>query len=186
MRKIILASASPRRKELLEQIGIEFQIETVKVEEVLSKDSTIEEAIAAIAYTKALPVFKSHEDCVVIGADTLVYLDGKVLGKPHDEQTAMDMLRQLSGRTHQVITGVALLSKGREELFSMVSDVTFYELSEEEIKAYVASKEPLDKAGAYAIQGKGAFLVAKIVGDYYNIVGLPIAEVARRLKTHIA
>lgn len=185
MRKIILASTSPRRKELLEQMGIPFEIETSDVEEVLKEDCTIEEAIEHIAYTKAFPVFEKHEDCVVIGADTIVYLNGEVLGKPHNEDQAISMLQSLSGKTHQVITGVAILSKEKKELFSIVSDVTFYDLSEEDIKAYVGSKEPLDKAGAYGIQGKGAFLVAKIVGDYYNIVGLPIAEVTRRLKTHI-
>lgn len=184
-RSLILASNSPRRKELLEQIGMEFQIEGADIDEQIAKDCPIGEAIERCALAKVQAVAKYHPEDVVLGADTIVYLDGEVLGKPHHEEVAIEMLRRLSGKTHQVITGVAILSKQRQECFHVVSEVSFYPLSEEEIKDYVHTKEPLDKAGAYGIQGKGAIFVAKIVGDYYNIVGLPIAEVAHRLKAHI-
>lgn len=181
---IILASNSPRRKELLAQVGICFEAEAADIEEVIRTDLPIGEAIEQSAYAKAACVAKRHPEDVVIGADTIVYLDGEVLGKPHTAKSAKEMLWRLSGKQHQVITGVAILSSKKEECFHIVSDVTFFELSEEEIDAYIQTKEPLDKAGAYGIQGKGAIFVAKIVGDYYNIVGLPIAEVAHRLKAH--
>ncbi len=182
MRQIILASQSPRRKMLLEQVGIEFIVHAAQTEEKWNTECSITEAIEQLAYEKAKAVSSHYPQGIVIGADTMVCLDGECLGKPKSPQQAKAMLQRLSGRTHQVITGVSIMTNDVCDCFHCVSEVTFYELSEQEIDAYIASKEPLDKAGAYGIQGKGAVFVAKIVGDYYNIVGLPIAMLVRRLR----
>lgn len=184
MTRIILASQSPRRRALLEQVGIPFIVQSAHIDEVLNYDLPLPMMIERLAYEKANAVWEDHQNAIVIGADTVVCLNDQILGKPRHAQEAKEMLRMLSGCTHQVISAVAILSKRKKECFHCTSEVSFYELSEEEINTYVASGEPLDKAGAYGIQGKGAIFVAKIVGDYYNIVGLPIAEVVRRLKAH--
>ncbi len=184
MTQIMLASQSPRRKALLEQVGISFLVQSAQIDEVFDYTLPLPARIERLAYEKASAVRQSHRDDIVIGADTVVCFNDHILGKPHNAQEAKDMLRMLSGQTHQVISAVAILSKQKEECFHSISEVSFYELSEDEIEAYVASGEPLDKAGAYGIQGKGAIFVAKIVGDYYNIVGLPIAELIRRLEAH--
>lgn len=181
---IVLASQSPRRREIMEQVGLRFIVHPADVDEMMDKSLPIPQAIERLALSKALNVAKLYPNNIVIGADTLVCLNKQVLGKPQDEQGAREMLRLLSGQTHQVITGVAICADGKEECFHSVSDVTFYPLSDEEITAYINSKEPFDKAGSYGIQGKGAVFVAKIVGDYYNIVGLPIAKLMQRLKAY--
>lgn len=183
MKKIILASNSPRRKELLEQIGVSFTVVGADCDEVIDPKLPIERAIEQVAYGKAAEVAQKYPDDIIIGADTIVYLNSAVLGKPHSKEHAAAMLKELSGKHHQVITGVAIISAQKQMCFHCISDVTFFDLTEKDIQTYVDSGEPMDKAGAYGIQGKGAVFVAKIVGDYYNIVGLPIAEVARRLKT---
>lgn len=182
MKSIILASQSPRRKELLRQAGIDFRVFPADLDEHLDLTLPINKAVAKLAMDKAKAVAALHPDDLVIGADTVVYFDHHVMGKPHTPQEATAMLTKLSGHTHEVISGVAMGYEHHWESFYTVSEVTFYDLSAEEIRAYVDSGEPMDKAGAYGIQGKGAIFVAKIVGDYYNIVGLPLAEVVRRLR----
>lgn len=185
MKRIILASESPRRREILANTNLNFTTKAIATEEIIDPALPLGKAIEAIAYQKAKAVFDVYPDELVLGADTVVSIDGQILGKPHTKEKAFEMLKFLSGKTHQVITGVAILGDGIEDVFHCVSDVSFFELSDEEIRTYVDTKEPLDKAGAYGIQGKGAILVEKINGDYYNIVGLPIALVYRKLVDHI-
>ena len=182
MKKIILASSSPRRKELLTTAGIEFEIHVKDVDESVPDGTPPAEAAKMTAAKKAAAVAEDFKDCVVIGADTIVVANGKILGKPKDEADAKSMLRMLSGIEHEVITGVCIIRNGTPETFAQISKVKFYNLTDEEISAYVATKEPIDKAGAYGIQGLGCKLVERIEGDYFNIVGLPVAEVCQRLK----
>ncbi|MBR6784902.1 MAG: septum formation inhibitor Maf [Clostridia bacterium] len=182
MKKIILASASPRRKELLTTAGVEFEVLVSDADETIPDGTAPTDAAMITAEKKSLAVAEKCTDCVVIGADTIVVLDGKILGKPKDEADAASMLRFLSGREHEVITGVCLTDGNKTEKFAQVSRVKFYELTDGEIAAYVATKEPMDKAGAYGIQGKGCVLVESIEGDYFNIVGLPVAATVRALK----
>ncbi len=181
MKKIILASSSPRRKELLTTAGIEFEIHVKEVDETIPEGTPPVEAAKMTAAKKAAAVAEDHADCVVIGADTIVVANGKILGKPKDEADAKFMLRMLSGIEHEVITGVCIITDGKSDSFAQISKVKFYDLTDEKIDGYVATKEPMDKAGAYGIQGLGCKLVEKIEGDYFNIVGLPVAEVCRRL-----
>lgn len=185
MRRVILASESPRRREILASTNINFTTKAIATKEYIDPSLPLAQAIEQVALQKALAVQPSVPNDIILGADTIVYVDGEILGKPHTHDEAVSMLKKLSGKTHQVITGVAIIERDKQELFHEVSDVTFFALTDEEIEEYVNSKEPLDKAGAYAIQGKGAILVAKINGDYYNIVGLPIAQVYRRLQGYI-
>lgn len=182
MKKIILASSSPRRKELLTTAGIKFEIHVKEVDETVPEGTPPEEAAKMTAARKAAAVSEDFSDCVVIGADTIVVADGKILGKPKDEDNAKSMLRMLSGVEHKVITGVCIIRNGNSETFAKISKVKFYDLTDEEILAYVATGEPMDKAGAYGIQGLGCRLVESIEGDYFNIVGLPVAEVCRKLN----
>lgn len=181
MKKIILASSSPRRKELLKTAGIEFEIQVKEVDESVPEGTPPAEAAKMTAAKKAAAVAEDYADCVVIGADTIVVANGRILGKPKDEADAESMLRMLSGIEHEVITGVCIIRNGIPETFAQISKVKFYDLTNEEISAYVATKEPMDKAGAYGIQGLGCKLVERIEGDYFNIVGLPVAEVCRRI-----
>jgi septum formation protein len=206
MGQIILASASPRRKELLEQVGVEFEICPAKGEEIITSEIP-EEVVIELAGQKALEVAsmvasygKTHEevtvpqDILVIGADTVVACpappDGgtsHILGKPKDEEDAFRMLTALSGRTHSVYTGVSfvfLSASGRtgQHSFYEKTDVVMQQMSEQEIKSYIATGEPMDKAGAYGIQGKCAIYIDKIIGDYNNVVGLPVAAIYRELK----
>ena len=183
MNKFILASASPRRKELLETAGYQFDIIPSCCEEIVPAGLTPKDTVEGLAYQKALDVYADHPDSVVLGADTVVCFDGKILGKPESEEDAVRMLTMLSGQTHEVRTGIALLGKGIEFVSSEAAMVTFFQLSEEQIRNYVATGEPMDKAGAYGIQGKGAVLVRSVLGDYFNVVGLPIATVARALAS---
>ena len=183
---LILASKSPRRIELLQRLGYDFTITPSNFDESavdLSKNPT--QGVEFLARGKAQAIFDSLEstaDTVVLGADTIVVCDGKVMLKPKDESDAKDMLRKLSSRVHTVYTAVAFVSDSGTESFVEATDVYFFELSDEEINSYVATGEPMDKAGAYGVQGLGCTLVQKIDGDYYNVVGLPIARVARHLK----
>ena len=179
--KLILASNSPRRKELLETAGLSFEICVKDVDETVPDGTAPIEAAKMTAAKKALATAESHKNDIVIGADTIVVANGKILGKPKDEVDAKSMLRMLSGIEHEVITGVCIIRNGKPEAFAQISKVKFYDLTDEEISAYVATKEPMDKAGAYGIQGLGCRLVERIEGDYFNIVGLPVAEVCRRL-----
>lgn len=180
--KLILASASPRRRELLQQAGLTFEVIPSTVEENIPEDISQEERVKVLARLKAEDVFAAHPDATVIGSDTLVFFNGKALGKPGSEEKAKAMLRMLSGRVHTVSTGVCICSAERTICFAETTEVEFFELSEEEITAYVASFEPMDKAGSYGIQGLGAVLVRRIVGDYNNVVGLPLARTVRALR----
>ena len=180
MKKIILASASPRRKELLEKAGISFEIITGTGEE-KTNSSDPEEMVKELSYGKAESVAENVvEDAVIIGADTIVFYDGCILGKPKDAEDAVETLLKLQGNTHQVYTGVTVLIKEggniRSLIFAECTDVTFYPVSENEIRAYVNSGEPMDKAGSYGIQGTFGVYVKGICGDYSNVVGLPVAR----------
>lgn len=171
--KIILASSSPRRKELLEQIGLVFEQQTVDFEEITAQGIAPAQLVLQNAYGKAQSV-QSDDEAIIIAADTVVVFAGKILGKPEDEKQARAMLGMLSGQTHEVFTGICVR---RGENFYNAQEktkVTMRKLPEKEIAAYVATGEPLDKAGAYGIQGKGALLVERIEGCYFNVVGLPL------------
>lgn len=181
--KIILASASPRRRELISLITDDFEIHTADVDETIEEGTSPENAVMLLSLKKAKAVSELFCGRTVIGADTIVVYDGVILGKPESRENAKEMLRALSGRTHQVLTGVTITDGEKTDTFFVSSDVTFFELTEEEISAYAESGEPDDKAGAYAIQGKGSLFVEKINGDYFNIVGFPVSEVNRHLKS---
>ncbi|MBR2868990.1 MAG: septum formation inhibitor Maf [Clostridia bacterium] len=182
MKKIILASASPRRRELLTVAGVEFDVLVSDVDETIPEGTAPKDAAMMTAEKKALAVAEKCSGGVVIGADTIVVIDDMILGKPKNEADAVAMLRTLSGREHQVITGVCITDGEKTKCFAQVSKVRFYDLTDEEITSYVASEEPMDKAGSYGIQGRGCVLVEGIEGDYFNIVGLPVAETVRALK----
>lgn len=177
---IILASQSPRRQELLKLITSDFEIKVSNVDETLPDKIMPKEAVMYLSKIKAEPF--ADGDNIVIGADTVVALDGKILGKPKNEESAREMLRFLSGRTHSVFTGVTLANNKKTKTFAVETKVKFFELTNEEIDAYIKTKEPFDKAGAYGIQGYGSLLVEKIDGDYFNVVGLPVSTLARELK----
>jgi septum formation protein len=182
----ILASASPRRKELLETAGYTIEVLPSEVEEVITSENP-KEIVMSLALQKANDVVKKVEkEAIVIGADTIVVLDGKILGKPSSREHAYEMLKGLQGRNHEVYTGVALLysHQGITETlnFAEKADVFMYPMTETEIKEYVASGEPDDKAGAYAIQGKAMKYVERIRGDYQTIVGLPVARIYQEMK----
>lgn len=189
--KIYLASASPRRKELLRQIGLSFKTMPSTVEEKITKTQP-NEVVEELSYQKAVDVCgkltaEGREDFVVIGADTVVSCWGKIMGKPKDKEDACLMLRELQGRSHQVYTGVTLAWKSKDIApmyftFSECTDVTMYAMTEEEIRKYADSGEPMDKAGAYAIQGLCAAHIQGICGDYNNVVGLPVGRVYQELK----
>lgn len=188
--KLVLASKSPRRSEILKNMGYEF--ETVNSgfdESSICIEKNPVENIKAIALGKANEAARHMDSClsadtVILSADTIVVCDGKVLLKPTDEVDAKNMLLSLSGSKHEVYTAVALKSENREDVFLAKTDVYFYDLYEEDINRYIETGEPLDKAGAYGIQGKGGLFVRKIDGDYYNVVGLPVSETARVLRTY--
>ncbi len=179
---IILASKSPRREEICKIIGLEFEIIPAKSECDIDLTVSPEEAIKKVAQAKAREVFAQNPNDLVIGADTAVYVSGEFLGKPENEQDAFLMLRKLSGKVHQVFTAVCALAPGKETCFCEVSDVEFSDLTDNEILEYIASKEPMDKAGAYGIQGKGAKFVKRINGDFYTVMGLPCARLYNELK----
>ena len=188
-KKIILASASPRRYELLTQLGLTFDVEPAQGEENAPDNILPEEIVKQLAYAKANEIRKRHADTdpsdsgvLIIGADTIVVKDGCILGKPADEADAFSMLMSLSGTTHQVYTGVALISAEWEVQFCEKTDVTFYPMTKKEITEYIQTGEPMDKAGAYGIQGIGGRFVKEIHGDYNNVVGLPIARLYHVLK----
>ena len=182
MKKIILASKSPRRKELLEKCGIPFECMPMNIDESLAEGDTLEEKIRLLSERKADACLQVHPDAVVIGSDTIVTVDEKILGKPHSHEEAYEMLKELSGRTHRVITGLCMKSAEREYSDVSVSEVTFASLSDEEIHDYIASGECDDKAGSYAIQGLGGRFITHISGDYYAIMGLPLNLVYEELK----
>ena len=194
-KRIILGSASPRRSELLAQIGVEFEVRVSDKEEIY-KSSIPEEIVKELSLMKAENVASdlleniadgSIKDTVVIGADTIVVLDDEILGKPSDEEDAVRMLTRLQGREHWVYTGVAVLDFGPDGEKTVINypvgtKVYVNAMTEDEIRVYVATKDPLDKAGAYGIQGRFAAYIDRIDGDYYNVVGLPVSRVYRTLR----
>lgn len=186
MESIILASKSPRRQELIRNITEDFEVIVSDVEETLPEGISPEEAPVYLAGIKARAVSAIHPDRVVIGADTVVILDGEVLGKPRDAADAHMMLKRLSGRVHTVITGCSIIKNGRERSFSESTKVGFYSLSDTEIDEYISTGEPFDKAGAYGIQGRAMLFVRGITGDYFNVMGLPVARLGRELKAFLS
>ena len=185
-KKIVLASASPRRRELLQNMGLDFEIITSDGAEQVFENELPQDTVKRLSSEKALNVAKRapYDDCIVIGADTVVAIDGKILGKPVDEGDAKRMLTLLSGRTHKVYTGVSVIETISGERVSdyVETEVKFVNLTERQIEKYVSSGEPMDKAGAYGIQDLGAMLVEKINGDYFNVVGLPVSRLAGILR----
>ena len=186
MEKIVLASASPRRREILENIGLQFKVAVCDADE-----SRVDKSIPVNLYVQELAILKAGEaakldvgDALIISADTVVYADGKIMGKPKDSAHAQEMLSALSGKTHSVFTGICVMRK--RDMFSVCASVetkvVFKPLTESEILGYVSTGEPMDKAGAYGIQGKGSLLVEKIDGDYFNVVGLPVSKLCEILK----
>jgi len=184
MPRLILASASPRRRELLTQAGFVFEVQPANVNEDLLPGEDPIAYVVRLARDKAEAVFADvgDPDAIVLGADTTVTLDGHILAKPEDAADAARMLRMLSGRTHRVITGVAVATKNGTEVAAEVTGVQFLPLSNEEIAAYAATGEPMDKAGAYGIQGRAAKWIPRVEGCYFNVVGLPLALVATMLE----
>lgn len=187
--RFILASASPRRRELLEQVGAEFEVIPAKGEEVITSSEPTE-VVLELSAQKAAEVADrlQGEEAVILGADTVVAYEGQILGKPRDAADAEQMLSMLCGNTHSVYTGVTLirLQDGKSEICSFYEEtkVTMYPMTEQQIISYIRMGEPMDKAGAYGIQGKGALFVEKINGDYNNVVGLPIAKVFQMIKSN--
>ncbi|MEE3356423.1 MAG: Maf family protein [Candidatus Weimeria sp.] len=182
---LILASASPRRRELLDQSGLSYIVDVSDADETC--DTTDPgEYVMELSRRKATAICERHPNSLIIGADTIVVYDDEILGKPSDEKEALDMLMYLSGRTHQVLTGVTLLRTSHSGIllsrtFAEVTNVTMYDNDRDLLQRYIDTKEPMDKAGAYGIQGMGALLVERIEGDYNTVVGLPLARVCREL-----
>jgi len=199
---LILASASPRRQELLRNAGIEFKVQPTNIPEVRRDGETPKVFAERLAREKALAIFRGQKDVFVLGADTIVVVDSEILGKPRDADDAARMLHLLSGRSHQVITGVCLLGPQKagqqkseasgqsvrcfEDVRSETTQVTMCSLTADDIRSYIATGEPMDKAGAYAIQGIASRWIPRIEGDYFNVVGLPVSLVYRMMGEHNA
>ncbi|MDD5702971.1 MAG: Maf family protein [Dehalococcoidales bacterium] len=183
-RQIILASASPRRQELLEKTGLTFTVDPADYEEKLDPSLNPQDLAASISQGKARAAAAKHADAIIIAADTFGVLRGKLLGKPHTAGEARKMLRAISGKSHLVITGLTILDSATGKSITRTATTRVYikKLSPQEIDSYIKTGEPLDKAGAYGIQGKGALIVEKIAGDYYNVVGLPLQTLSEGLK----
>ena len=190
---LVLASASPRRQELLRNAGISFTVYPTNIPELPRPGENPRDCAERLAREKAQAALRQHPGKLVLAADTIVVVEGEILGKPRDEGDARRMLHLLSGRTHQVTTGVCLaglrtgnqkLETGFEDTRSETTQVTMIPLSEEDIRSYIATGEPMDKAGAYAIQGMASRWIPRIEGDYFNVVGLPVALVFRMLREH--
>lgn len=185
--RFILASASPRRRELLKQIGVEFEVMPAKGEEIITQDEP-DQVVMELSRQKAEEIAAGFEgeDVLVLGADTVVVYDGKILGKPKDDADAERMLAMLGGNTHSVYTGVTVIvmQDGKSHIHSFYEEtkVTMYPMTRQQILAYIATGEPMDKAGAYGIQGKGAIHIEKIDGDYNNVVGLPVAAIFHTIE----
>ena len=179
--QLILASQSPRRKELLGLFHIPFTVRVADIDETMDPQGSPREEVAKVSLRKARAISREADD-VVIAADTIVVCDGRILGKPRDEADAVAMLRLLSGRDHQVMTGVTVIRGEDHETLTEVTDIHFRPLSEKEIRSYVATGEPMDKAGSYGIQGGAALFAEKMVGDYYNVMGLPVCRLWQMLS----
>ncbi len=184
MKKIILASASPRRKELLKQIGLEFEVDPSNCEEEMLSDIQPHELARSLSLQKASQVAGNHPNAIIIAADTFIVFGDKLMGKAHTEAEASQMLTALNGNSHSVITGFTILDTAKNNTVSssVETKVHFRKMSPGEIESYVASGEPLGKAGAYAIQGLGSVIVKEIEGDYSNVVGLPLTALAEALR----
>lgn len=184
--KIVLASASPRRKELISLITENVEIRPAECDETLPDGIGAKEAVEYLSKIKndAAKSISAHDE-LIISADTVVAVSNEILGKPADKEDARRMIKLLSGRTHQVYTGVTISYKGNAVTFSEKTDVSFFDLTDDEIESYVSSSEPYDKAGAYGIQGKASLLVSGINGDYFNVVGLPVARLNRELSKFV-
>ena len=181
MKHIILASASPRRKEILELADLKFDIMPSNAQEITTKTAP-NEVVMELASIKAKDIYKkSEKQSMIVGADTVVAYQGQILGKPADEADAKRMLTMLSGQTHEVYTGVCIIEDGKTKTFYEETKVTFYEISDEQIDHYIKTGEPMDKAGSYGIQGKAAVFIKGIEGDYYNVVGFPIARILQEI-----
>lgn len=178
---LILASASPRRKELLGLFHIPFEIRVADIDETMDPQKPPFDEVARVSSLKAAALMTASAD-VVVAADTIVVCQGRVLGKPRSEEEAVSMLQLLSGRDHQVMTGVTVKRGETVRTFTEVTDIHFRELSEKEIRAYVATGEPMDKAGSYGIQGGAALFCTRMVGDYYNVMGLPVCRLGQVLR----
>lgn len=185
--RFILASASPRRRELLKQIGVTFEVMPAKGEEVITERQP-EQVVMELSRQKAEEIASGiqEEHVIILGADTVVVYDGKILGKPKDETDARRMLSMLSGNTHSVYTGVTVIvirdGESQSHSFYEETKVTMYPMTDAQISAYIRTGEPMDKAGAYGIQGKGAVFIEKIDGDYNNVVGLPLAKIFHKIE----
>lgn len=179
---IILASKSPRRKQLLSMMGLEFAVQTADIDETMDKSQTPAHEVAAVSARKAVKIAAQHSKDVVVAADTIVVIDGKILGKPKDEQDAARMLRLLSGRTHTVYTGLTVCADGKSSTETVATAVTFRALTDAEIDAYIKTGEPMDKAGAYGIQGYGSMFVSHLDGDYFCVMGLPVCRLSSMLR----
>lgn len=178
---VILASASPRRKELLSYIVPRFEIIPADVDETLPEEISSEKSAEFLAVKKAEHISAQYPESIVIGSDTVVIVDGEILGKPSDEADAYRMLKKLSGKIHTVVTGVCISRGEKKKSFSEATRVEFYPLSDEEIHDYIATGDPMDKAGAYGIQGEGCVLIKGIEGDFFTVMGLPAARLKREL-----
>jgi len=185
MRKIILASGSPRRKQMLEQVGLRFTVEVSDYEEKPIQGVLPFQFVETLSLGKAKAVANNHEDAIIIGADTIVVLDNQILGKPKTKEDAKEMLKKLSGNTHSVFTGFTIIdTKNKRTITNHVeTKIRFKNLSDEEISGYVETGEPMDKAGAYGVQDRGALFVEYIQGDYSSVMGLPILKIFEILKT---
>jgi septum formation protein len=184
IKTIILASASPRRKEILEKTGLKFRVDESRCEEKMDAGLKPQNLARFLSLKKAREVARRHSNALVIAADTIVVLRGRIFGKPCDKEQAREMLRVFSGKTHSVITGFTIIDTvSKKELSRSISSKVFFKrLSADEIEAYISSGEPLDKAGAYGIQGLGAVLIKRIEGDFFNVMGLPLNALAGSLK----
>ncbi len=180
--KLILASGSPRRRELLEMLGAEFEVIPAKGEEVPHPELSPAELVKALSRAKAEEVAAAHPEALVIGADTVVAIGSCVLGKPQDEADAAEMLRRLSGCSHKVYTGISIVKNGVTHSHAEETDVRFAPMSEEDIAAYIATGEPMDKAGAYGIQGRASLFIEGIEGDFFNVMGLPVCALGKMLR----
>lgn len=180
---IVLASKSPRRKELLGLLDLDFQIITADIDETMDSTLPVSEEVARLSFDKAAAIKpKVSENTVIISADTVVELDGKVMGKPKDEADAFNMLKSLSGNTHNVLSGVTVMQGDKAVSKTVVTKVHFRTITDDEINAYIKTLEPMDKAGSYGIQGRASKFVEKINGDYFNVVGLPVCTLSQMLK----
>jgi septum formation protein len=179
---LVLASASPRRQQLLRNAGIPFVAQPANIPEVAREREEPQSFAERMAREKALLVFRVRPDDFVLGADTIVVVDDLILGKPRGAADATRMLRLLAGRTHRVITGVCLVGPGFEDVRSETTFVTMEAFNDEDVRSYIATGEPMDKAGAYAIQGRASRWVSRIEGDYFNVVGLPVSLVSRMMQ----